>query len=111
MFDEIPVLVSCWKKTYAHHMLYRNISSNVFHFLRFFLGFLPLVDSTAEVDVKHKERGDGHATKVSGRLKPRTIQLQDVCHSTTGPLGHSSPDVSGTIIYSQVTFHLTYLEI
>lgn len=32
MFDDIPVLVSCWKKTYANHMLYRNISSNVFHF-------------------------------------------------------------------------------
>lgn len=42
MFDEIPVLVSCWKKTYANHMLYRNISSNVFHFKDFF-GFLPSI--------------------------------------------------------------------
>lgn len=32
MFDEIPVLVSCWKKTYANHMLSRNISSYVFFF-------------------------------------------------------------------------------
>lgn len=38
MFDEIPVLVSCWRKTYAAHMLYRNISSNVFHFKDFFWG-------------------------------------------------------------------------
>lgn len=89
MFAEILVLVSCWKKTYANHMLYRNISWNVFHFWDFW-GFLPLLDSTVEIDRKLADRqrkwgGVGsHATKASGWLKPWTLQLEEMHLLTKG---------------------------
>lgn len=52
MLDEIPVPLSCWKKnkkkTHANHMLYRNISSTIFHQIKQLC--------TGEVDRKPRKR-------------------------------------------------------
>lgn len=105
MFAEILVLVSCWKKTYANHMLYRNISWNVFHFWDFW-GLFAFIrqhsrdwQETCRHTEKKREGGeDSHATKASGRLKPWTLHLQEVRLLTNGAQGGTSWNVSGTIV-------------
>lgn len=77
----------------------------MFFIFEIFRGFLPLLDSTVEIDRKladtqRKREGGGrtHATKASGRLKPWTLQLQEVRLLTNGAQGGTSWNVSETIV-------------
>lgn len=96
MFDEILVLVSCWKKTYANHMLYRIISWNVFEIL----GLFCLKQHIRDWQETWGERGGvgRHATKASGRLRLWTLQLQEIRPLTSGATGHTRWNVFETMV-------------